>query len=224
MDQNRTKRSWLERHISLHTHDTEREERANAITHGIGALLAPIGLLLLLMRDIGTVPSTVLVADLVFGLSMMLLYTASTLYHLSRRPQWKRLFRVFDHMSIYILIAGTYTPLMARIAEPWARRTLLLVWALALGGMAFKMLFWGRFRVLQVLFYLGMGWLAIIRWEELLRLLPAGLLWSILAGGILYTLGTVVYAMKRLPYYHAIWHLFVLGGSLSFFLGIYLYL
>ncbi|MFP4407847.1 MAG: PAQR family membrane homeostasis protein TrhA, partial [Spirochaetaceae bacterium] len=125
---------------------------------------------------------------------------------------------------IYILIAGTYTPLMARIDTPWAGRTLLLVWLLAAGGMAFKLLFWGRFRVLQVLFYLGMGWLAIIRIEELYALLPLGLIWSILIGGLLYTAGTVVYALKRMPFYHAVWHLFVLGGSGSFFYGIYSYL
>jgi hemolysin III len=216
--------SWLERHISLHSHDSPREERANAATHGIGALLAPVGMVLLILRGVGSEPAPVVLSDAVFGLSMVLLYNASTFYHLLRRSNWKRLFRVFDHMTIYILIAGTYTPLMARIEAPWAGRTLLLVWILAAAGMAFKLLFWGRFRVLQVLFYLGMGWLAVIRINELVAILPAGLLWSIVAGGAFYTLGTVVYALKQIPYYHAVWHLFVLAGSGSFFYGIYRYL
>jgi hemolysin III len=216
--------SWLEKHISLHSYDTAAEERANAATHGIGALLAPVGLILLILRGLGREPITVIVADAVFGLAMVLLYSNSTLYHLSNHPKRKRLFRVFDHMSIYILIAGTYTPLMARIDAPWAGRTLLIVWLLAIGGMAFKLAFWGRFRVFQVLFYLGMGWLAVIRIEELYALLPAGLLWSILSGGLFYTVGTVVYALKQMPYYHAVWHLFVLCGSGSFFYGIYTYL
>jgi hemolysin III len=216
--------SWLEQHISLHSYDTPREERANAATHGIGAFLAPLGLLLLVLRGVGEEPWTIVLSDAVFGLAMVLLYGNSTLYHVSNHPKWKRLFRVLDHMSIYILIAGTYTPLMARIDAPWAGRTLLLVWLLAAGGMAFKLLFWGRFRVLQVLFYLGMGWLAIIRIEELYDLLPSELIWSILAGGLFYTVGTVIYALKRMPFYHAVWHLFVLGGSGSFFYGIYSYL
>lgn len=215
---------WLQRHISLHSHDSPREEWANAATHGIGAILAPVGLVLLILRGIGSEPLPVVLADAVFGLSMVLLYNASTFYHLVRRSDWKRLLRVFDHMFIYILIAGTYTPLMARIEAPWAGRTLLLVWVLAIAGMAFKLIFWGRFGVLQVLFYLGMGWLAVIRIRELLEILPAALLWSIVVGGLLYTFGTVVYAMKRLPYYHAVWHLFVLAGSGSFFYGIYRYL
>ena len=113
---------------------------------------------------------------------------------------------------------------MARIDTPWAESTLVIVWLLGIGGMAFKLTFWGRFRVFQVLFYLGMGWLAVIRIEELYALLPAGLLWSILSGGLFYTLGTAVYALKRMPYHHAIWHLFVLGGSGSLFYGIYTYL
>lgn len=215
----RTERlSWLERHITLHTHDTVREERANAATHAVGALLSPVALVLLLTRYEPDWP------HLIFGLSMMLLYTASTLYHLSTGGKWKRIFRIGDHMSIYLLIAGTYTPIMASLATPWARRTLLAVWVLGFAGMAFKLVFWGRFKVLQVLFYLAMGWLAAIRLPELLELLPLGLFYSMLTGGLLYTLGTVVYAMKRLPYYHAIWHCFVLGGSGAFFYGIYRYL
>ena len=102
--------SWLEQHISLHSHDTPKEERANAATHGVGALLAPVALILLILRGLDNEPLTVTLADAVFGLAMVLLYSSSTLYHLSNRPNWKRLFRVFDHMSIYILIAGTYTP------------------------------------------------------------------------------------------------------------------
>lgn len=216
--------NWLSRNISLHSHDSENEERANAATHAVGALFAPVALILLVARSLGSDPVGIVLADVVFGLSMTLLYAASTLYHLSRKLERKRLFRLFDHMSIYLLIAGTYTPLMARVEAPWGARTLLFVWLLAAAGMAFKLRFWGRFRVLQVLFYLAMGWLAIIRIGDIVRLFDTPLLIAVLAGGVSYTLGTIVYAVKQLPYHHAIWHLFVLGGSVSHFIGIYSYL
>ncbi len=210
--------SRLERHITLHTHDSPKEEWANAATHGVAALLSPVALILLLRRYEPDWP------HLVFGLSMVLLYTASTLYHLSSGGTWKRIFRIGDHMSIYLLIAGTYTPIMASIDAPWARRTLYAVWVLAVVGIAFKIIFWGRFKVLQVLFYLAMGWLAAIRFPEILEILPPGLFYSMLAGGLFYTLGTVVYALKGVPFYHAIWHCFVLAGSGAFFHGVYRYL
>lgn len=156
---------------------------------------------------------------------MIMLFSASTLYHLSPvGTKWKRLFRLMDHLSIFLLIAGTYTPIMTVIGQPWAYWTLATVWALAVTGMTLKVFLWDAFKVWQVVFFLAMGWLAVIRIGEILRILPAEFFWLLLTGGVVYSLGTIVYALKRVPYYHALWHLFVLGGAVSFFRGVYVYL
>lgn len=213
--------NWLQKHISLHSHDGLPEEIASGSTHALGAALSLTGMILLLIRA-DTAQETI--GYLVFGLSMTILFSASTAYHLTPRNNWKRLFRLFDHLSIFVLIAGTYTPIMLYVATPWAYRTLFAVWTLAVTGMTLKAIFWDRFRITQIIFFLGMGWLAVIRLPQLLELVPAAFLWLMLAGGISYTLGVVVYALKRVPFYHSIWHLFVLGGAICFFLGVYLYL
>jgi hemolysin III len=127
-------------------------------------------------------------------------------------------------MSIYLLIAGTYTPVMLTVGGFWGTFTFALVWIFAAGGMAFKILYWGRYRLLQVLIYILMGWLVLLVIEPLIAALSREFIYMAVAGGLVYTSGTAVYAMKRLPYYHALWHLFVLGGSVCFFLAIYLYL
>lgn len=213
--------SWLENHISLHSYDNPGEEVASGVTHALGVALSLTGTVLLLKRA-ATIGEAM--GYLVFGLSMTLLFSASTAYHLAPRGNWKRLFRLFDHLSIFVLIAGTYTPIMLHVATPWAYRTLAAVWTLALVGMTLKAIFWDKFRITQILFFLGMGWLAVIRLPQLLELTPIRFLRLMLAGGISYTLGVGVYALKRVPFYHAIWHLFVLGGAVCFFLGVYLFL
>lgn len=213
---------WLERHVTLHSHDSPREELANGMTHLVGAVLAVVGTVLLLLK---TAPTATRVAYAVFGVSMMLLFSASTAYHLSPMgSRVKRLFRLADHMSIYLLIAGTYTPVMIVIGQPWAYMTLAAVWFLAISGMALKVVLWDRFRVWQVLFFLAMGWLAVIRIGTIVETVPTPFLYLLLTGGVVYSLGTIVYALKRLPYHHAVWHLFVLGGAASFFWGVYRYL
>jgi len=214
--------SWLTDHISLHSHDTPREEAANAGTHLIGAILAVIGTFLLVRES---TPGAMTAARSVFGATMILLFSASTLYHLSPSGSTvKRVFRLMDHLSIFVLIAGTYTPVMTAIDLPWAYRTLAAVWALAITGMTLKVVLWDKFRLWQVIFFLAMGWLAVIRIGSILEILPGPFIRLLLAGGIIYSLGTIVYGMKRLPYHHAIWHLFVLGGAGAFFWGVYRYL
>src|SRR6056297_3622951 len=214
--------NWLEHHVTLHSHDTPREELANAVTHLLGAAIAVAGTVALLLKP-ATLP--VKLAYGVFGGSMILLFSASTLYHFSpAESDWKRLFRLMDHLSIFLLIAGTYTPIMTVIGRPWAYLTLATVWALAITGMTLKVLLWDRFKRWQVVFFLAMGWLAIIRIGTILRVLPTEFFWLLLIGGVVYSLGTIVYAMKQIPYYHAVWHLFVLGGAGSFFWGVYAYL
>lgn len=232
--------SWLERHITLHGNDTPREEIANWLTHLVGVVLAIAGTVALLLRSgpaplVDGIPAVGVdgspsgaaspFALAVFGVSMILLFGASTAYHLSPPDsRAKRLFRLADHLSIYLLIAGTYTPVMTAIGTTWATWTLVAVWALAAVGIVLKTILWDRFRVTQVFFFLAMGWLAVIRIDEVIRLLPTPFFRLLLAGGLSYTLGTVVYALKRVPYYHAAWHVFVLAGAGSFFAGVYGYL
>lgn len=213
--------TWLENHISLHTYDDQAEEIASGITHALGVALALVGTVLLLRRAETAVE---LAGNAVFGVAMTLLFSASSAYHFAPRGNWKRLFRLFDHLSIFVLIAATYTPIMIYLAVPWAYRTLAAVWTLAVVGMILKALLWDRFKRMQILFFLVMGWLAAIRLPQLLELAPGRFLILMLSGGVSYTLGVAIYALKRLPFYHALWHLFVLGGAICFFLAVYWYL
>ncbi len=214
--------SWLTKHITLHTHDSVPEEWANGITHLIGAVLAVIGTILLTLKHDEI---HLRAAFALFGLTMILLFSASTAYHLSPNgSQWKRLFRLMDHLSIFLLIAGTYTPLMTVIDTSWAYGTLVAVWILAITGMTLKVLFWDSFKRLQIVFFLAMGWLAIIRIREIIAILPIGFVYMLVGGGVAYSFGTVIYALKKVPFYHAIWHLFVLTGAGLFFGGVYTYL
>lgn len=203
--------SWLQKKITLHSHDSPREELASALTHAVGVVLAVIATVVL--RDTP--------GGLVFGMTMVLLFSASTAYHLAPPGDGKRFFRLLDHLSIFVLIAGTYTPIMLHIARPWSYRTLWLVWLLAATGMVLKAIFWDRFKKMQILFFLGMGWLAVVRLPQLLEILPPPFLCFMVSGGVAYTLGVVVYALKKMPFYHATWHLFVLAGAVSFFHAIH---
>lgn len=217
-------RNWLERHISLHSHDSTREELASGIAHALGVVLSLIAAVLLVSKGLATGNGAVLTGYGVYVFSMILLYLSSTLYHFSRPSNLKRVLRISDHMSIYLLIAGTYTAVLVNVRGPEALLVLRLVWLTAFAGMAFKIVFWGRFRFFQVLIYILMGWLIVLSWKPVVTQLSRQFFTMILTGGIVYTSGTLVYAMKKLPYYHAVWHLFVLGGSVCFFIGIYFYL
>ena len=194
------------------------EEVAHSITHGIGALLSVAALVVMIVRSVVAGVELSLLAAIVFGVSLILLYTASTLYHAFPWPRVKRTFQTFDHMAIYFLIAGTYTPfslLTLGGAQGWTLFGLL--WGLALGGAAFALISRGRWPKISLAFYLAMGWIAIFYIRELVAALtPVGVV-LVVAGGLSYTVGAVFYAWKRLPYNHATWHLFVLGGSAAHF-------
>jgi len=215
---------WINRHITLHEHDSPKEEAANAATHGIGAVLAAAAFIISLILFRKTQPQSLAWGMVIFTFSMVLLYTASSLYHLLPRNVWKRLCRILDHSNIYILIAGTYTPILLAVNTERSRGILLLVWGIAAAGIVFTLLFWGRWGAVHVLLYLLMGWMIVFFWDEIVPFLTRGLLMWILAGGITYTLGVIFYASKRLPYYHAVWHVFVLGGSACFYAGFVLHL
>jgi hemolysin III len=211
--------SWLQKHITLHDYDDLHAERANALTHGLGAILAVLALGMVIGRFPFYSSRSFAWGMVLFCLTMILLYSSSTLYHLMPKSDAKRVLRVLDHSSIYILIAGTYTPLMLGINSDASIMVLVLVWAIAVAGIVLTILFWGRFKILHVLLYIAMGWLIVFFWGDIIPFLPPGLLPYVLGGGITYTAGVAFYAAKRLPYHHAIWHLFCIGGSVSFFIG-----
>lgn len=215
------KETWLSRHITLHDYDDPQAEKENAYTHGFGAILAIIALGLILERFSGYSTPELGWGMILFCATMILLYGSSTFYHLLPKGDAKRIFRVFDHSNIYFLIAGTYTPLLLYINSPKARLVLFTVWAVAFFGIVTTILFWGKFKVFHVLLYVAMGWLIVFFWGDIIPYLPQGLLPYVLAGGITYTVGVAFYASKRLPHYHAIWHLFCIGGSAPFFIGFF---
>ena len=200
------------------------EEIAHGVTHGIGAVLAIAGLAVLaaqaaLYGDIWHVVSVS-----IFGAALVLMYAASTLFHSIPHPRAKHVFRVLDHCLIYVLIAGTYTPFtLVTLRGPWGWSLFGAVWGLAVLGIGFKIFTTGRFEKLSLAVYLIMGWCVVLVIKPLMAALPTGGLWLLLGGGLSYSIGTIFYRWESLRYHHAIWHLFVLGGSLLHFFAVLLY-
>lgn len=198
-----------------------REELANAWTHGVGAAasLAGGGILITLAALRGD--GWQLASAIVFGVALLLLYTASTLYHAIQHPVLKGRLKVFDHCAIYVLIAGTYTPFtLIGLRGPWGWGLFAAIWALAFAGVAFKLFFTGRFKLLSTAMYVAMGWLVIVAIKPLLLALDDWTFAWLIAGGVAYTLGTVFYHRPNLRYSHAIWHLFVIAGSVCHFVAV----
>lgn len=201
------------------------EEFYNTITHGLGAVFSIVALVLLLVFSVNNGTTLHVTTTAVFGVSLVLLYTASTLYHAVVQLKWKRFFRLIDHLSIYILIAGTYTPFaLLGLKGTWGWVLFGLIWAFAILGFIFKFSPLRRSEKLSLSLYAIMGWLVIIAIKPLLANVPAPALWYLLGGGLCYTFGIYFYATEKIPYNHAIWHVFVLGGSTLHFLGIFLHL
>ena len=197
------------------------EEIANSISHGIGLLFGIVGLVLLLVQAVDT---NAITSYSLYGGSMILLFLASTLYHAIPHQRAKIWLKKFDHCAIYLLIAGTYTPfLLVGLNSPLSRGLMIVIWGLALLGILFKLTIAHRFKVLSLVTYLTMGWLSLIVVYQLATKLDAGGVTLLALGGIIYSLGVIFYVCKRIPYNHAIWHGFVLGGSVCHFLAIYLY-
>ncbi len=201
-----------------------REEWVNRLSHGLGLLLGGLGLVLLLHKGWDQGPR-VLLSYGVYGASLVLLYLASTLYHSVSSVAARRWSKLFDHCAIYLLIAGTYTPfLLVALDTPLAQGLMVVIWGLALAGVVFKLIFINRFKNVSLFTYLMLGWLSLVVIYQLyLHLDGTGLLLLGL-GGLIYSLGVIFYVAKRIPYNHAIWHLFVLGGSLCHFMAIYGYI
>ncbi len=203
---------------------TRGEEIANSVSHGIGTALSVAGLAILVVLASLYGDVWQIVSFSIYGASLVLLYLASTLYHSFQNHRIKRIFKVFDHISIYLLIAGTYTPfLLVNMRGPWGWTMFGIIWGLAIAGIVFKILFIHRFRMLSLLIYILMGWLCMITIKQMVESIPtAGLIW-LGAGGLFYTLGVLFYVWKKLLYGHFIWHLFVLGGSICHFFAILFY-
>lgn len=201
------------------------EEIANSISHGIGCLLGVVGLALMLNHAIESQAGALAITSYsLYGGSMILLFLASTLYHSIPGERAKFWLKKLDHCAIYLLIAGTYTPfLLVGLKSPLAHWLMAVIWGLALAGVIFKLVFAHRFEALSLVTYMLMGWLSVIVLYQMVMRLPAGSVWLLAAGGIIYSLGVIFYVAKRIPYNHAIWHGFVLGGCLCHFLAIYLY-
>ncbi|WP_179335021.1 PAQR family membrane homeostasis protein TrhA [Winogradskyella costae] len=202
---------------------TKREERLNTWTHGFGALLGIIALTVLII-DADNLKPWSLFSVVVYGLSIIILFLASTFYHAVEGEKRKHYFRIVDHVSIYLLIAGTYTPvLLILLTNSLGWHLFWTVWGIAAFGVVLKLFFTGRFEIFSTLLYLVMGWLIVFDFSNVSEALgPNGILW-LFAGGMFYTVGIIFYALQRMPYNHVIWHLFVLGGAICHFFMIYLY-
>lgn len=204
---------------------TRGEEIANWVTHGIGLVASIAGLTLLIVDASLRGNAWHVVSFTVFGLTLLLLYTISTIYHAHREPRAKRLFRKLDHAAIFILIAGTYTPfLLTHLRGPWGWTLFGVIWGLCGAGAVFQLFFGGRYRLASTLAYLFVGWLIVVALEPMITRVPHGGLWLLFAGGLCYTVGVVFYLWQRLRYHHAVWHTFVLGGSTCHYLAVLLFL
>lgn len=215
------KSSWRPEHKLINDYYTLGEEIVHGITHGIGALLSAAGLaiLVVLASLYGDVNQIVSMA--IYGSTLIILYLASTLYHSFQHPPVKRILRIIDHACIFVLIAGTYTPfLLVAIRGVVGWTMLVVVWGLAVFGIVFKAIFIDRFRIISTLSYVGMGWLCIVIWNDMVANLSQQSIMFLAIGGVAYTAGVIFYAMDRVPYSHAIWHLFVLAGSIFHFFAI----
>ncbi|WP_047049389.1 PAQR family membrane homeostasis protein TrhA [Vibrio mexicanus] len=202
-----------------------KEEIANTISHGLGILLGVIALVLLVVKSLNAGSDTLtLVSMSLYGASIIVLFTASTLYHSIAYPAAKRWLKTLDHCAIYLLIAGSYTPFMlVTLRTPLAIGLMAVIWAIALFGIIMKLFFVYRFKKLSLVTYLTMGWLSLIVIYQLAVNLELGGLILLAAGGVIYSLGVIFYVWHKLPFNHAIWHLFVLAGCACHFLAIYLY-
>ena len=201
---------------------SEKEEGLNILTHGFGLLLSVVALFLLIIKASKSESNLVIISSVIYGLSLIILYAASTFYHAAKDPNKRYKLNIFDHASIYVLIAGTYTPFTLLILEGWIGWTIFGVsWGLALIGVVLKLFYTGKYDRISTIAYVLMGWLIVFAINPLIANLSLeGLLW-LFAGGIFYTIGAILYSIEKIKYNHAIFHIFVLAGSFSHFMAVY---
>ena len=202
---------------------TSREENYNAATHALGALLGIAGFILIIIFE-SQKTNYSLFSVIVYGLSIIILFTASTLYHSAQSEKRKHYYRIVDHISIYILIAGTYTPVLLITLEQSRGWPLFwTVWGIAAFGAIKKLFFTGKFEFFSTLLYLIMGWMIVFDFSTLLQLMPTNGIIFLIVGGLAYTVGIVFYAIERIPFNHVIWHLFVLAGAIFHYFMVFFY-
>jgi hemolysin III len=202
-----------------------KEEIFSSITHGIGALLSIVALVVLVSFASIQGDAWRIVSFSIYGFTLFFLYLSSTLYHSIYHEKAKQVFRIFDHVSIYLVIAGSYTPIaLVGMEGPWRWIIFGLIWSLAITGIVLKVVNISKTKKFSTALYIGMGWMVIIAIKPILAMIPTGLLVWLVIGGLLYTLGVIFYASKKIPFNHGIWHLFVLGGSIAHYFGILMYL
>ncbi len=197
---------------------SKKEEIANAILHGIGLGLAIAALVILVILANLSASTKYTISYSIYGSTLIILYLSSTLYHSFKATKAKKIFKIFDHSAIYLLIAGTYTPITIIVLEGklgWG--IFIAVWSIAIIGIILKIFLIGKFKLLSTLLYIAMGWLVIIAIRPLLQNMNRRSIIFLLSGGLLYTTGTIFYLWKNLKYSHAVWHLFVLAGSICHF-------
>ncbi len=201
-----------------------KEEKINVLSHAVGILLSLIALPLLVIRSIELSNGLHIVSFSIFGLSLIALYTASTLYHHAKKPVLRKRLKIFDHAAIYVLIAGTYTPFtLITLYDTNGWIIFGISWGMALIGIILKLFFTGKFKLISTLMYVFMGWMIVFAIKPLIEnLSPIGLKW-LLAGGIAYTIGAILYSIKKITFNHAIFHVFVLLGSFCHFMAVYFY-
>lgn len=203
------------------SHYTPGEELANAMTHGVGLLLSLVGVPMLVLGSLSRGDALLVAGMSVFGASLVAVYASSTLYHAVRPSRAKQLLQVADHVAIYLLIAGTYTPYALGVLRGRFGWSLLgVIWTLAALGIVFKVAFRTRFHRLSTAFYVGMGWVAIVAIRPLAQAMPGTGLWLLLGGGLFYTAGVCFYVRTSPRYMHAVWHLFVMAGSACHFFSV----
>jgi hemolysin III len=200
------------------------EEIANSITIALGLLLSLPGLVGLIIIASLNGNSWHVISCSIYGATLVLSYSAFTLYHTFRSKHVKHIFKILDHSAIYLLIAGTYTPFtLVLLRGNWGWTLFGLVWGLSIIGIIFKIFFVGRFKLVSTISYIFMGWLIVIASKPLFYLIPKGGIGWLVAGGLFYTTGILFYAFKKIPFNHAIWHLFVLAGSICHYFAVIFY-
>ena len=201
------------------------EEKLNIITHAFGLLLSSIALVFLIIRASQHGSTIHIVSFTIFGASLIILYAASTFYHSSQNPKLRHKLNILDHASIYVLIAGTYTPFTLVTLKGALGWTIFgITWGIACIGIILKLFYTGRFDKISTIAYVAMGWIIIFAIKPLLENLPIEGLYWLLAGGISYTVGAILYSLKKLKFNHVIFHVFVLIGSFSHFMAVYFYI
>lgn len=200
------------------------EEIFSAIVHGIGAGLSVAALVTMVVKAAGSGDAYAVVSAAIFGASLVILYTMSTLYHALAPARAKKVFRIFDHTTIFLLIAGTYTPYVLVTLRGFTGWVLFgVLWGLAAIGIVFDSVMLEKFRKIEMFLYVGMGWCIVVASESLVSSLEKGGLIFLFTGGVLYTVGIIFYALKKIKYMHSIWHIFVLAGSIMHYFSVILY-